>query len=89
METEKAGIYNVRTAVGLLVRNGKLPDNIQPTLGILARKVLGVAAERGVHWEAVFEEVVTGRALRTTDAMGGTDHPDPTRHSSPIAVERE
>ena len=83
---ERVGIYNVKVAVGFLVRDGKLPDDIQPTLRILAHRVLEVAAERGVRWEEVFEEVVTGESLAGTDRMGGTDHPDPTLHSSPTGI---
>lgn len=88
-EIEAAGIYNVRTAIGLQLNNGELPENIQPALRILAEKVLREAAKRGVNWEKVFEELVTAEELKATYAMGGTDHPDPTLHSSPIAAERE
>ena len=88
-EIEAVGAYNVRTAVGFLIRDGELPDNIQPALRILAERVVEVAKKRGVEPVAVFEELVTAVALRETFSMGGIDHPDPTLHSSPIAAERE
>lgn len=88
-EIETAGIYNVRTAIGLRLRNGKLPENIQPALRIMVEKVLGEAIKRGVGWEEVFGELVTVGELEAAFVMGGTDHPDPTLHSSPIAAERE
>lgn len=86
---EAARIHNVRVAVEFLVKDGKLSGDIQPTVRLLAEKVIRVAAERKVGWEEVFAEVVTGGELTRTDVMGGTDHPDPTLHSSPIREERE
>ncbi len=83
-EVEAAGVYNVRTAVGFLVRDGKLPEDIQPALRVLAERVLKVAKERGVTPDIVFEELVTAEELKEAFAMGGTDHPDPTLHSSPV-----
>ncbi len=87
-EIDAAGAYNVRTAVGFLMRDGKLPDNIQPALRILAERVVEVAKKRGVEPVTVFEELVTAKELKATFAMGGTDHPDPTLHSSPVVSER-
>jgi len=87
-EIDTAGAYNVRTAIGFLMRDGKLPDNIQPALRILAERVVKIAKGRGVAPDTVFEELVTGEELKATYSMGGVDHPDPTLHSSPIESER-
>lgn len=78
---EAARIYNVRV---ILEGNFPLTDDIQPTIRLSVEAVREVARERGVDWREVFDEVVTGELLKENDAMGGTDHPDPTLHSSPI-----
>lgn len=82
---DEATIHNVRMA---LERGWRLGDDIQPTIRMLVAEVRQLAAKRNVSWKDVFDEVVTGEAIRSHDAMGGTDHPDPTLHSSPIESER-
>lgn len=85
---EAARIQNIKNAITFLLKDGRLSDDIQPTIRLLAEMTVRIALERGVSWEEVFAEVVTGEQIQRADVMGGTNHPDPTLHSSPIESER-